>query len=338
MTKIAICDYKEPLNRDLSIERDVFREGLGDDVEISVYEHNGDDEALKAAIADADGVLTSYLEFPADVIASNPNLKGISIEATGYNFVDADAAQRQGTAVAVIGEYCTQEVADHTMTLALAISKSIKHYDREIEFKHRYDWNSTSGMKRLADSTIGIMGLGKIGKAVARRAQGFGLKVVAYDPYCPADAAAAAGARLVGKEELFRTADIITLNMLLTPETEHILNREAFAMMERKPVIVNVSRGQLIDEDALVEALDSGKVFGAGLDVLTDESNEGTLTSPFVGRENVILTPHSAFYSDRALYDCQSIAAKNLVHILRGEQDDVFRMVNDVDVTGNAVD
>lgn len=333
--KIAICDYPEPLNRDLDIERGIFRKGLGEDVEISVYEHHGDVDALKAAIAGADGVLTSYLEFPADVIESAPDLKGISIEATGYNFVDADAAERQGTAVAVIGEYCTQEVADHTMALALAISKSLKHYDREIETKHRYDWNSTSGMKRLADSTIGIMGLGKIGKAVARRAQGFGLTVIAYDPYCPPEAAAAVNVQLVDKEELFRRADIITLNMLLTPETEHILNREAFSMMERKPVIVNVSRGQLIDEAALVEALDSGKVFGAGLDVLTDETNEGTLTNPFVGRENVILTPHSAFYSDKALYECQRIASENLVHILRGEQEDVFRMVNHVDVTGN---
>ena len=334
--KIAICDYPEPLNRDLDIERSIFRKGLGDDVEISVYEHHGDVEALKAAIADADGVLTSYLEFPADVIDSAPGLKGISIEATGYNFVDADAAERQGTAVAVIGEYCTQEVADHTMALALAVSKSLKHYDREIETKHRYDWNSTSGMKRLADCTIGIMGLGKIGKAVVRRAQGFGMTVIAYDPYCPPEAAAAVNVQLVGKEELFRRSDIITLNMLLTPETEHMLNREAFAMMERKPVIVNVSRGQLIDEAALVEALDSGKVFGAGLDVLTDETNEGTLTNPLVGRQNVILTPHSAFYSDKALYECQRIASENLVHILRGEQEDVFRMVNKVDVAANA--
>ncbi|OZG62663.1 4-phosphoerythronate dehydrogenase [Bifidobacterium lemurum] len=332
--KIAICDYPEPLNRDLDIERGIFRKGLGDDVEIDVYEHHGDVDALKAAISDADGVLTSYLEFPADVIESAPKLKGISIEATGYNFVDAVAAERQGTAVAVIGEYCTQEVADHTMALALGISKSLKHYDREIEVKHRYDWNSTSGMKRLEESTIGIMGLGKIGKAVARRAQGFGLTVVAYDPYCPPEAAAAVDVRLVDKEELFRIADIITLNMLLTPETEHILNREAFAMMERKPVIVNVSRGGLIDETALVEALDSGRVFGAGLDVLVDETNEGTLANPLVGRENVILTPHSAFYSDKALYECQRIASENLVHILRGEQADVFRMVNKVKVAG----
>lgn len=334
--KIAICDYKEPLNRDLDLERRFFTEALGENTQVEVYEHHGDNEALKNAIKDADGVLTSYLEFPKDVIESAPNLKGISIEATGYNYVDADAAQRHGTAVAVIGEYCTQEVATHTIALVLAVARSLKHYDRQIEYRHSYDWNSTSGMIRLDDSTLGIMGLGKIGRAVAHRAQAFGLTVIAYDPYCPPQAAADAGVRLVSKEELLRTSDIITLNMLLTPENEHILDDNAFSMMQRRLVIVNVSRGQLIDEAALVRALDSGRIFGAGLDVLEDESDAGVAASPLVGRDNVILTPHSAFYSDKALYECQRIACQNLIHILRGEGDDVFRMVNDVDVSVNS--
>ena len=115
--KVAICDYKEPLNRDLEIEKSVFKKFLGEDTEISLYVHEGDNEKFKEAIKDVDGILTSYLEFPKEIINSNPNLKGISIEATGYNFVDADAAQEQGTAVAVIGEYCTQEVADHSIAL-----------------------------------------------------------------------------------------------------------------------------------------------------------------------------------------------------------------------------
>ena len=114
---------------------------------------------------------------------------------------------------------------------------------------------------------------------------------------------------------------------------KNMLNREAFAMMKKKPIIVNVSRGSMIDEEALLEALDNGQVFGAGLDVLVEETNENTLKCPFVGREDVVLTPHTAFYSDFALYECQRIGAENLCYILRGEQDKVFRMVNDVDVT-----
>ena len=115
--KIAICDYKEPLNRDLNIEKNIFKKFLGEDTEISLYVHEGNEQAFKDAIADVDGILTSYLEFPKEIIQSNPHLKGISIEATGYNFVDADAAQAQNTAVTVIGEYCTQEVADHIIPL-----------------------------------------------------------------------------------------------------------------------------------------------------------------------------------------------------------------------------
>ncbi len=333
--KIAICDYKEPLNRDLEIEKGIFKKLLGDDTEISLYVHEGDNQAFKEAIKDVDGILTSYLEFPREIIQSNPDLKAISIEATGYNFVDADAAQEQNTGVAVIGEYCTQEVADHSIALMLAVARKLKHYDREIEQKHIYDYNSTSGMIRLEGSTMGILGLGKIGKAVAKRAQGFGMNVIAYSPSCTPEIAEPLGVRLVSKEELFQTSDVISVHMRLTPENENMLNKEAFDMMENKPVIVNVSRGAMIDEQALLEALNSGKVFGAGLDVLVEETNENTRKSPFVGREDVVLTPHMAFYSDFALYECQRIAAENLCYMLSGDQDKVFKMVNDVDVSVN---
>lgn len=331
--KVAICDYKEPLNRDLEIEKGIFKKMLGEDTEISLYVHEGDCEAFKKAIKDVDGVLTSYLEFPKEIIQSNPTLKGISIEATGYNFVDADAAEKQNTAVAVIGEYCTQEVADHTMALMLAVARKLKHYDREIEKKHVYDYNSTSGMIRLEGSTFGIMGLGKIGKAVAKRAQGFGMHVITYSPSCNPDVAETLGVKLVSKEELFATSDVISLHMRLTDENVNILNKEAFDQMKKKPVIVNVSRGAMIDEMALLDALNQGKIFGAGLDVLVEETNENTLKSPFVGREDVVLTPHTAFYSDFALYECQRIAAENLCYILKGEKDKIFRMVNNVEVT-----
>lgn len=331
--KIAICDYKEPLNRDLNIEKNIFKKFLGEDTEISLYVHEGNEQAFKDAIADVEGILTSYLEFPKEIIQSNPHLKGISIEATGYNFVDADAAQAQNTAVTVIGEYCTQEVADHAMALMLAVARKLKHYDREIEYKHVYDYNSTSGMIRLEGSTFGILGLGKIGKAVARRAQGFGMHVIAYSPTCQPEVAQALGVKLVSKEELFETSDVISVHMRLTDKNVNMLNREAFAMMKKKPIIVNVSRGAMIDEEALLEALNTGRIFGAGLDVLVEETNENTKKSPLVGREDVILTPHMAFYSDFSLYECQRIAAENLCYVLLGQQEKIFKMVNEVDVT-----
>lgn len=330
--KIVICDYKEPLNRDLNLEISFFKKGLGEDTEVQIYEHNGDEEAFKNAIHDADGILTSYLEFPADIINSTEKLKIISIEATGYNFVDADAATKKGVGVCVISEYCTQEVADHTMALMLAVARNIKHYQHQVEDQHRYDYNSISGMFRLEGSVFGIMGLGKIGKAVARRAKGFGFKVIAYSPSCTKETADELGVTLVSLDELYAQSNVISLNMRLTPENEKILNRDAFQKMKQKPIIVNVSRGSMIVEEDLIWALEEGLVFGAGLDVLERETHEETTVNPLVGRENVIITPHMAFFSDTALYECQRIAAENVVHYLKKDYDQVFRMVNHIPV------
>ncbi|MFA9382032.1 MAG: NAD(P)-dependent oxidoreductase [Acetanaerobacterium sp.] len=328
--KIAICDYKEPLNRDINREITFFKQGLGEDTEVVVYEHNGEEQSLIDAIHDADGILTSYLEFPASVINSAPKLKVISIEATGYNFVDAEAATKKGVAVTVIGEYCTQEVSEHVMALLLSVSRNLKHYQYQIEQMHRFDYNDIHGMQRLEGQTMGIMGLGKIGRAVAQRAAGFGIKVLAYSPTCPPEAAAKAGALLVSEDEIYEKCDIISLNMRLTPENHGILNARAFSKMKRKPIILNVSRGDLIVEEELVKALDNGTVRGAGLDVLIRETHEETLSTPLAGRENVVITPHSAFYSDTSLYECQRIASMNVVHVLKGEKEKTFRMVNDV--------
>lgn len=329
--KLVICDYKEPLHRDLEREISILRNILGQNTDIAIYEHQGNEEAFKSAIHDADGILTSYLEFPKEIINSTSNLRAISIEATGYNFVDALAAEKKGVAVSVIGEYCTQEVADHTMALMLAAARKLKHYRIQIECRHRYDYNSTSGMFRLEGSTLGIIGLGKIGKAVARRAAGFGLNVIAYSPTCSTEAAEAAGAKLVSLDELFAKSNIISLHMRLTSQNEYLLNWNAFLKMKQKPIIVNVSRGTMIVEKDLVRALDEGLIFGAGLDVLEHETHEETLINPLVGRENVILTPHTAFYSDYSLYECQRIAAENLAYSLKGNYEKVFRMVNHIE-------
>ena len=326
--KIVICDYKEPLNRDLNLEKTLLKRILGETTEIITYEYEGNIEELKEVIHNADGILTSYLEFPAEVINSTLKLKAISIEATGYNYVDLAAATAKGVNVSVIGEYCTQEVADHTMALVLAVARNMKHYQNQIEVAHRYDYNSISGMFRLEGSVMGILGLGKIGKAVARRAMGFGLKVIAYDPYCSVEAATQLGVTLVTLEELYESSNIISLHMLQTPENIGIINKEAFLKMKKKPIIVNVSRGAMIVEKDLLQALDQKLIFGAGLDVLERETHEETEVNPLVGRENVVITPHIAFYSDTSLYECQRIASENLAYTLNEEYSKVFRLVN----------
>lgn len=326
--KIVICDSKESLDRDVAAEVKLFRQQLGADTEVIVHEYNGDDLALRQIISDADGVMTSYVSFNEDLIAAGNRLKGISINATGYNFINLQAAARHRVSVAVIAEYCTQEVSEHAMTLGLAVARNLKAYTRSIEQQHKFAFNAVSGMFRLEGSTFGIMGLGKIGRAVARKAQGFGMKVIAFSPSCPPKEAETLGIQLVSKQQLFADSKFICLTMSLNDSNVNILNHEAFSQMKNKPVIINVSRGQMIDEQALAEALDNGTVFGAGLDVLVEETDEYISQSPLAGRDNVVLTPHAAFYSDFSMQENQRIGVENLVNILNNNFAAVTRIVS----------
>jgi len=325
--KIVICDHKESLDRDVAAEINLFKQQLGPHTKVIVHEYNGDNQALNDVIGDADGIMTSYVTFTDDMISACRRLKGISINATGYNFIDLPAAGRNNVQVAVIAEYCTQEVSEHAMTLGLAVARNLKAYGRSIEQQQKYAFNCVSGMFHLEGSTFGIMGLGKIGQAVARKAQGFGMKVIAFSPSCPASVAEGLGITLVDKAQLLKESHFICLTMSLNAGNVNILDREAFAQMKQRPIIINVSRGQMIDEEALVEALDNDVIFGAGLDVLVEESDEYIARSPLVGRDNVIITPHAAFYSDFSMQENQRIGVANLVNILTGNLNDVTRIV-----------
>lgn len=325
--KILMCDSAEALNRDLEIEKKFLRNVLGDDTRIEVYAYENDNHKLIDKLQGVDGILTSYLTLDREILESTDQLKAISIEATGYNFVDADAAKENQISVSVIGEYCTQEVADHTMALLLALARKLKHYRNQIEIKQKYDYNSTSGMFRLEGATLGIMGLGKIGKAVAKRAKGFGLRVIAYHPTMDPVKAKELDVELVSFGQLLEESNIISLHMRQTDENVGIIDKEAFCKMKKKPILLNVSRGAMIVEEDLLEALDKELIYGAGLDVLEDETKEGIQKNPLVGRENVILTPHSAFYSDTSLFECQRIGAENLAYQLKEQYEKVFRIV-----------
>lgn len=328
MPKILLCDYKEPMARDLEIEKEMLQNGILDDVQVETLIYEDDNDALIAALADVDALLTAYIPLDDALLSRMEHVKFISIEASGYNCIDLEAATKYGIGVSCIQEYCTQEVADHAMALALAVSRNIKVYTHDIEVNHRFDFMMGQHMVRLEGSTFGIMGLGKIGRAIAKRAQGFGMKVIAYTPSWPEALAKELDIELVSKEDLLRRSHFISLNMLLTDETTHTLDRAAFEQMEQRPVIINVSRGPLIDEEALIWALDNGKIYGAGLDVLVDETYEGTVGNPLVGRTDVIVTPHAAFYSDVAMRECSSVATSNILHYLNGENHKVKRMLN----------
>ena len=322
MTLVVLADTPEYSGRDLGLERSI----LGADVELVEYVCDGDEDNLVAACVNADAVITAYSPFTQLVIEQLPRCRLISIAATGYDNVDLEAAASAAVRVCAIDEYCTDEVADHTILLMLALSRRLTEYHEQVQTDRRWQFDSLQGLSRMSDLTLGIVGFGKIGQAVARRAKGFGLSIVAFDPYPNEDVAASIGVRFCTLEALYSGADIISLNCGLTDENEHLIGTRAFQKMERKPLIINCARGALIDEAALAKALDAGQISGAGLDVLNDESPD-LRSSNLSGRPNVILTPHIAFYSDASMLDNRRISTANVRNFLDGKDEGVRRYV-----------
>ncbi|MDO4260968.1 MAG: C-terminal binding protein [Eubacteriales bacterium] len=324
--KIIIAEYPESADRSLDIERAVFPEDAV--LEVAVYTEEREEEFIRQC-RDADAILVGYVAITGKIIDGLERCRVISIQSTGYNYVDVDHAREKGIAVCAIGEYCTQEVADHAVMLMLALLRGLKIYDRSVQKDREWIYDAKPGLPRIQGLRLGIAGYGKIGKAVARRAMSFGMEILAYDPYIPAEDIEKTGARAATWEELLEQSDVITNHMNLTEENKGMFCMEAFRKMKRSPILLNVARGGSIIEADLAEALDQGLIAGAGLDVLASETPDLS-DCPLMGRENVILTPHCAFYSqetERLLYE---IPAKNVLCCLAGEHKAANRVVNRV--------
>lgn len=324
--KIVICDYKDVLKRNLEYEKNILLSGLKD-AEIIIYEYNGDQNEFLEVIKDADAILTAFLDINKSVIDGCKNLKCISINAVGYDCVDLDEATKHNIAVCPIGEYCTQEVAEHTMSLMLSLSREIKHYINDIDKKNIWKYHSTTKIQRIEGQTLGIFGFGKIGKAVAKRALAFGMKVVAVDPYVKCEDAEKLNVKLVDAEYVWENADIISNHMNQNSSNNKFFTINEFKKMKKNPIFINAGRGSSVNEDDLLIALESNFIRGAGLDVLAEE-NPDLEKNKLVGLENVIITPHAAFYSETSMRELQRISCENIVYYLNGEKDKVSRIVN----------
>ncbi|MEX0898999.1 MAG: C-terminal binding protein [Steroidobacteraceae bacterium] len=313
----------EAAGRDLSVER----RHLPAAAHIESFTYRGDPGTLIDACRDADAIVTDYVPFDRAVLQRLARCRIISVAATGWDCVDVRAAAEQGIGVSCVGEYCTDEVADHTLALLLALNRQLLAYHHQVQADRSWRWNEIQGVRRLAGQTLGLIGFGRIGRAVCRRALGFGLRIVACDPQVDAETVSHHGAHPIDLEELLAQADIISLHCNLDATSRGLLNRSAFARMRLKPLLLNVARGGLIVEPDLVEALDRGLIGGAALDVLAQESPD-LLQHPLAGRLDVLLTPHVAFYSESALADLRRISAQNVRAFLEGRPDAVFRLVS----------
>ncbi len=272
-------------------------------------------EAIMKIAADADAVLVTYAKITAEMIAKMPKVRIISRFGIGVDNVDIPAATAAGIVVTKVPDYCIDEVSDHTMALLLAVVRKIPFINAKV---HAGEWKMPDVVPigRLRGSTLGLMGFGRIPQLVVPKAQSFGIKVVAYDPFVPKDVFQKLGVEQVDFEQLLKVSDYVSIHSPLVPETKGLFNADAFKKMKKTAYVVNTARGPIIDEAALAAALDAKEIAGAALDVMTQEPPG---SSPLFGRSNVIITPHTSFYSTEALVELQTKATQEVVAVLSGK-------------------
>lgn len=283
--------------------------------------HIDADENADEILKDVEGILTAYLMVDAAFLDHTPNLKVISLMSTGYNTIDVAECKRRGIAVVNVEDYCTEEVATHTIALMLALVRNLKNYDMNV---HNGIWTFgiPEEVSRVSMLTLTIFGYGKIGKKVAKLAQAFGMRIGVVSEHLTKEQAKEDGVELFTKEQAWKESDIISNHMALSLKTEKYFDSIFFNELEKNPFFINVGRGGSVDEPALLEALDLGLIRGAGLDVMEEETPDLT-ESPFLNRKNVILTPHAAFYSNRSMQALSEIACDNLLYALQGKKEQV---------------
>lgn len=319
--KIVISDYENVLQKDLSFTIRAIR-GILPESKIEVFHFRENREKFLEVMRDADGLITAFLPVNSELFKGAPRLRCISVNAAGYSNVDVKEAKKRGITVCHVGEYCTEEVAEHTIALICALNRNLKSYGYRIEKKAVWEYAALPGGKTLSEQTMAIFGFGKIGKRVAKLASGLEIEVLAVSRFLTEEEAKKYGVKKVTASDAFETADIITNHMRLTKDNYHFFDTRAFGQMKKQPLFINVGRGGSVDEAALLQALDKGMIRGAGLDVL-EEENPDVKVHPLINRENVILTPHSAFYSQESLKRLQTISGENIAYILNGEREKV---------------
>lgn len=284
--------------KDIHIERGVL-EPLGARIaDPGLTRHTPEADVLRlVAEINPDAILSTYTRMTRAVMSAAPALKVVARYAVGYDTIDVAAATDLGIVAANVPDYGTQEVADHTMALLLAAVRKLLPYDRALR-EGRWGFGTGHPIGRLAGRTLGIVGLGRIGSAVAVRAQGFGLRVLACDPYIPAARFQAAGATSAPLHEVLAAADYLCLHVPLTAETRGMIGREALALMKPGAYLVNSCRGEVVDQAALAAALAAGRLAGAALDVFAEEPVP--VAEPLLRLPNVLVTPHVAWYSEEA--------------------------------------
>jgi D-3-phosphoglycerate dehydrogenase len=314
--KVVVSDYDYG---DLAIERAILEPISAEVVGLQAKR----EEDLVGAARDCDAIVTQYARIGERVIAAMERCRVIARYGIGVDIVDVEAATRRNILVTNVRDYCTDEVADHAIALWLMLARRIATYDQAVH-DGVWHWKTGRPIHRLRGRTLGIVSFGKIGRAIAERALGFGVGLVVYDPYVDDGQIAAAGARRVSKEELLRQADVVMMQVPMTPDTRHFLGGPELAMMKRGAIVINTGRGPTIDNGALHAALKDGHIAAAGLDDLEEEpakrADWSPAAAPLLALPNVVVTPHAAYYSEESIRLARETAASEVARVLSGER------------------
>ena len=305
---VLLTDYAWP---DDSVERSVI-EQAGHTLVTGPAEP-ASAQAIEALVAEhrPDGILTCWAPVSATAIGASPDLRVVARLGVGLDNIAADAATERGVWVTNVPDYCVEEVSDHAVGMVLAGTRGLVVFDREVR-AGRWD-PATARLRRLSTLTCGIVGFGRIGRATARKLGAFGCRILAHDPHPLGDVP---GVELVDLDELLRRSDAVILHLPLTPGTHHIIGAAQLALMPPGGLLVNVSRGGLVDTDAVIEALADGQLDGAAFDVLESEPH---VPAALLDRPGALLTPHVAFSSDASVTELRRRAAEEVVRILADE-------------------
>jgi len=312
--KVVLVDYDEDLFAPRGWEGEFMaKEG------IEWVEGQWRNEAdVVAQAGDADVVIVQSVRklLNAQTIPMLKKCRGMIRAGIGYDSIDVEAATAQGIVVCNVPDYCAEDVAEHALSLILA---AVRHLGVQDRLTRNGIWlrEAAKPTRRLSGQTLGLLAFGRIARALAHKVQGMGLEVIVYDPFITEETAHSLGVTSVELDELLERADIISVHAPLTPQTRHILSAREFGLMKPTTVLVNTSRGPVVDEAALIDALKAGKILAAGLDVFEQEPPPAD--SPLYAMENVVLTPHTAAYSDDAVDDLYRGACQEAIDIIRGK-------------------
>jgi D-3-phosphoglycerate dehydrogenase len=309
--KVVITDFGSPENE---IEQAELQ-GSGLDIEL-VRLNSPSGKELFPQVADADALIVQWAKITPEVIAGLTKCRIISRYGIGVDMIDLAAATDRGILVCNDPEYCIEEVSTHTIGFLIMLNRRLLPQHLHVSSGK---WGSPPGgaPARLSTQTLGIVGVGNIGQAVLHRARAFGLRMIAFDPYLPAERAKQLDLTLVSLDTLLEQADYVTLHCPLTDETRHLIGAPQLARMKPTAFLINMSRGPVVDQNALVHALTTHQIAGAALDVLVKEPPDAD--DPILKLDNVILTPHISSWSGASLVQLRRDTARNVIDLFQGK-------------------